>query len=58
MILEINYGKKNDKKQNKTKQKHAETKQHVTEKPIGQWKIYFFLQIRTQKYLNTNENKT
>ena len=29
MILEINYGKKNDKKQTKTKQKHAETKQPV-----------------------------
>jgi len=28
--------RKMTKKQNKTKQKHAETKQHVTEKPIGQ----------------------
>ena len=37
------------------KQKHAETKQHVTEKSV---KNYFFLQIRTQKCLKTNENKT
>ena len=53
MILEINYGKKNEKKTKTCRDKT--TCYWKTNRSV---KNYFFLQIRTQKCLKTSENKT